>query len=259
MLALDHRGSFKKFINKKEPELVSDEEVVEVKREIISSLKEEFSGVLIDPKWGLPAYREKNKPYLLCAEKTGYAETEGERITEIEYQAEELKKMGASGVKLLVYFNPEAKTNERQLRTAKKVLADVKENELPFFLEIVTYGNEELGRTRKEWVLKSLQMFLDFGIRPDVFKLEYPDDKQGCEEITYILKDIPWILLTRGVSFEVFKEQLKDAVQSGARGFLAGRALWQEIVDCKTEKERKVFLDNIVVERFKEIYKIVLN
>ena len=48
MLALDHRGSIKKLMNSLNPESVSDDEVIALKAEIIESLADQFSGVLID-------------------------------------------------------------------------------------------------------------------------------------------------------------------------------------------------------------------
>ncbi|OGE14208.1 hypothetical protein A2111_00055 [Candidatus Daviesbacteria bacterium GWA1_38_6] len=67
MLALDHRGSFKKLMNPKDPESVTDEQVISLKNEIIESLKDQFSAILIDDKFGLEACHEvcKVKPFLL--------------------------------------------------------------------------------------------------------------------------------------------------------------------------------------------------
>lgn len=270
MLALDHRGSFKKFISPN-PETVSDNDIVKAKGMIIDSLVDLFSGVLIDPEWGLPAYKHP-KPYLLCAEKTGYVESGDDRVTELEYSAAELKKMGASGVKLLIYFYPAGKSCAKQLATSKKVMLDCQKNDLPFFLEIVTYGNEALGKSRAEWVLGSVEKFVEAKIIPDVFKLEYPTsaspfgratagkpgDSEACKKITQLVGRTPWILLTRGESFEVFKEQLKTAVKNGAVGFLAGRALWQELGTFPDEAGKQEFLRTVVRPRFEELNRIVL-
>lgn len=253
MLALDHRGSFKKFVNKADPESVSDEEMVKVKKMIIDSVAEDMSGVLVDPKWGLPAYTDRTKPFLLCTEKTGYVETGGDRTTEIEYAPSDLKKMGASGVKLLLYMNPDAANCGMQMATAKKSIDDSHAAGLPLFLEFVTYGNEEAGKPRSEWVLRSVEMFLKAGIIPDVFKLEFPGDAKSCKKITGMLKDKPWILLTRGEPYEVFVEQLKTAVAAGAVGFLAGRAIWQEVADFSGDAGRRKFLKEVSAGRFKEI------
>ncbi len=258
MLALDHRGSFKKYINPENPESATNEEVIKIKGMIIEAVQDQFSGVLIDAEWGLPGYNKK-KPYLLPLEKSGYTDKKGDRITELGYTAKQIKDLGATGAKLLLYFNPDSKTCDQQIATTKKALADAHENNLPFFLEIVTYGNEELGKSRSEWVLKSLEILLENGVVPDVWKLEYPGDAESCKKISELVGPTPWILLTRGDSFEHFAKQLQEAVAGGAVGFLAGRALWQEISDYKTEPEKKEFLNTVVADRFKKISAICLS
>lgn len=263
MLAFDHRGSFKKYVNPSDPDKVTDADLIKTKAMIIEAAQDQFSGVLIDAEWGLPAFAKAmaGKPakrYLLPLEKSGYAETAGDRITELQYSAAEIKSMGASGAKLLLYFNPESTTCDQQLQTAQTALADAHTNNLPFFLEIVTYGNEELGKSRSEWVLRSVEMLLENSIVPDVWKLEYPGDKKSCKKITELVGKTPWILLTGGETFKIFAKQLKDAVAAGAVGFLAGRALWQEIAEHKTDEAKKFFLETTVKERFRIISEIVL-
>lgn len=266
MLAFDHRDSFKKYVNPIDPAKATDEDLIKVKGMVISALEDQFSGVLLDVDWGLPAYAplrrgeagSKVKPYLLPLEKSGYTDVEGDRTTELEYTAKQIRDLGAGGTKLLLYFNPEAKNCDQQLATAKEALEDSHQNNLPIFLEIVTYGNEKLGKSRAEWVLRSVQMLLENNIVPDVWKLEYPGDLESCQKITELVGATPWILLTRGEKFDKFEEQLKDAVSAGSVGFLAGRALWQEIGECKTNEDRQAFLDKIVKNRFKIISDIVL-
>ena len=259
MLALDHRGSFRKYINPGAPDKVTMADLVKTKAMIIEAVQDQFSGVLIDAEWGLPAYKSKNKPYLLPLEKSGYNDKKGDRITELGYSAKQLKDMGARGAKLLLYFNPESVICDQQIKTAKKALEDSYKNEMPFFLEIVTYGNEELGKSRAEWVLRALQMLLKNKIVPDVWKLEYPGDLTSCEKISQLVDKTPWILLTRGEKFAVFEKQLAEAVAGGAVGFLAGRALWQEIGDYQTDEEKKNFLNTVVADRFRKISKICLS
>ncbi|MCX6781748.1 MAG: DUF2090 domain-containing protein [Candidatus Magasanikbacteria bacterium] len=257
MLALDHRGSFKKFVNKANPDSVTDEQLIQVKKMIINATRENFSGVLIDPDWGLKSFENPDKPYLLCIEKTGYSEDKGERTTQLEYSVQQLKEMGAGGIKILLYFNPEALSCSAQLETAKKVLNDCRVSNLPLFLEIVTYGNEALAKDRSEWVLRSVDAFIKANIIPDVFKLEYPGDEESCKKITAMLNGTPWILLTRGEPYEVFLEQLKIAYANGAVGFLAGRAIWQEVANYDNDADRLRFLDTIASERFREICDVV--
>jgi tagatose-1,6-bisphosphate aldolase len=255
MLAIDHRGSFLKLINLTNPEMVTADQATKVKKEIIEALKDDYSGVLIDPEYGLPAYFKK-PPYLLCIEKTGYGDEGEERTTELEYTVDSLKTMGASGIKLLIYFHPQANNRYLQLQTAKKVLNDCHNRQLPLFLEIVTYNLTGQNNHRPELVVDSVNMFLESGIVADVFKLEFPGDPVACFTITKMLKKTPWILLTRGENYHKFKEELKVATRAGATGFLAGRALWQEGM-ALDEHQRKAFFETTTRDRFREICKIV--
>lgn len=264
MLALDHRGSFKKLINQEAPEAVSQAQVVRIKQEIISSLYDQFSGLLIDSEAGLSAFQKASiaksapKPYLLCIEKTGYEDEQGSRKTSLEFSVDELKKLGASGIKLLLYYHPQAPTKQHQLTVAKQVLHDCKAAELSLFLELVTYPLENFNSHKPELVLDSVNQFLEAGIIPDVFKLEYPGDPVACFQITKLLKKTPWILLTKGDSFVNFKEQLKIAVANGAIGFLAGRSLWQEFSQYP-EAKRLDYFQTVVAGRFSQIRQIVLS
>jgi tagatose-1,6-bisphosphate aldolase len=260
MLALDHRGSFKKLMNPQNPDSVTDQMAIDLKGEIINAVKDQMSGVLIDPDYGLPAYVEKTKPFLLPVEKTGYEAKGGERLTKLEYGVPKLMEWGAGGAKILLFFNPYLETAEAQLETGKSVVDECKSRDYPLFLEIVTYeaDHEVTMEEREKLVIESLKKFVARGVLPDVFKLEYPGSSVACRTISAILQEheIPWILLTRGDSFEHFTQQLKDAVSRGAVGFLAGRALWQEVCTMQGEEKQK-FLKETLPERFRMISDIV--
>lgn len=256
MLALDHRGSFKKIINPSNPESVTDGQAISLKKEIINALKDQFSALLIDQDYGLPAYSDREKPFLLPVEKSGYEQEGEDRVTEISYTIDDLKNAGASGAKLLVYFNPWGETSQKQLETAKKVLQQCRQNNFPFFLEIRTYdGSREAdkmdGEEREKIVLTSLKIFVEHQIIPDVFKLEYPGSAVSCQTITAILDPTktPWILLTMADNFDSFSQKLEEASIRGCQGFLAGRALWQDV--CLGGEQKQQFLDKILPERFK--------
>lgn len=257
MLALDHRGSFKRLISPENPDEVDKNKAKEIKAKLISTLYDKISGLLIDQEYGYPAYKnmeENFKPYLLPAEKSGYENKEGERITQLEYDAKQIKEMGASGVKLLIYFNPTAQTSNLQIETATKILEDAKDLNLPFFLEVVTYNHAP----DEYLIVDSLKMLLNKKIYPDVYKLEYPGSLENCLKTTELLEDIPWILLTKGDNFSGFYNHLENAVNAGCKGFLAGRSLWQEIPSIKNENEMQEILEQTVIPRFEKISEIVL-
>lgn len=253
MLALDHRGSLRNLLNPQNPNLVSKHQAIELKESIISATHDYFSGILLDSEFGLPAYKKFNfpqkKPYLIAAEESGYQSINGGRVTRIKHSAQQIKEMGASGVKLLIHFNPHKEIARLQIDTAKNVLNTAHESNLPFFLEIVHYDMEPA-------VPESIINFLNSGVRADVFKLEYPGSLQNSERVTNTLGGTPWILLTKGADFDGFCNQLENAINGGCSGFLAGRSLWQESAKMHDTAERGKFLNETVVERFKKISQI---
>lgn len=256
MLAFDHRGSFKKMINPEDPESVEQEIAKNIKKEIISPILDQFTGILVDPEYGLPAYKELNSsvPFLLPIEKSGYTDKEGERVTEIEFGADNIKGEGASGVKILVYYNPEASTAASQIKIARQALDDAHNSGLPLFCEIVHYGSIDYD------VPRSVCEFIRGGVDTDVYKLEFPGSQRHAEEITNLLGETPWILLTRGVDFDTFYEQLKISKEGGCKGFLAGRALWKEYFDYQNSPDQKQkFLTETLPERFRKISELMLS
>ncbi len=254
MLAFDHRGSFKKFINPNNPDSVTAEQATLLKKKIISSLDGLFSGILVDIETGLPAYENRSVPFLLPLEASGYVEDGGDRITKIERKATEIKQLGAHGAKILLYFNPDVPSANQQLETALKVVEDCRSVGLPLFLEIRVYPENAVAPSLVE---RSVQAFQKAGVKPDVWKLEYPGNLESCKVITETVGDTPWILLTAGVSFDQFADQLRDAAASGVDGFLAGRAVWQEAAKLTGEAQEE-FLRDELPKRFKLISHMML-
>ena len=249
MLALDHRGSFEKLAG-----TTDEKTLVNYKLEIINSLIYQYSGILIDRNYGFKAYSLLNKdilkPFLLPIEKSGYKESGDGRLNEVETSAAEIKDMGASGVKLLIYFNKKDKNSKKQIELAKVINEQCRHENFPFFLEIVNY-------VENKDVLDTVSIFKQEGINPSVFKLEYPGNAKNCLELTNMLEDTPWILLSQGVSFKEFYSQNFVASQNGCLGFLAGRSLWQEIFELDPEKKTE-FLSSELPNRFKKLKELYL-
>ena len=257
MLALDHRGSLMKMLPSSIPENKRTQTIIAIKQMLIASLSPYYSGVLLDSDYGLPAYKNYVAPYLLCIEKTGYTDTNHERLTQLEYTVEELKAKGASGVKILLFFHPDAHTANQQIALTKNVYEDCKKNGLPFFLEILNYSLDGSPYDASVLVPRSVKIFLEHKITADVFKLEFPGSAEACQKVTRMLGRTPWILLTKGGTYEKFVDGLKVAIANGARGFLAGRSIWQDFAQLPQEQWKK-FFETIAVKRFAEISELAL-
>ena len=253
LLAFDHRGSLRKTLSEKRGREITPPEITDFKRQIIKALAPFFSGLLVDFEYGLPALKSLSltSPFILPLEKTGYTESGGERITELEKRASDLEAAGASGMKLLIYANYRVASWQEQKKVMKEALLESGKSRLPLFLEFVLYDAPAVSAGT---ILENIKSAEESGIYPDVWKVAYPGSPKACQEMSSYLAERPWILLTGGESFEQFFEEYKIAKSFGAKGFLAGRALWQEATGLDLESPAgKEFLEKTLPERFKKL------
>jgi tagatose 1,6-diphosphate aldolase len=276
--AMDHRGSFRSMIDEENPEKVSYEEVVERKLELCSSLAEYASAVLLDPIFGAAqcishGLVPKSTGLLVSIEATGYSGEKESRLTEIlgAWSVEKIKRMGASAVKILVYYRPDLKQlASKQLDTVNTVARECIEYDLPFLVEPISYPiGEELNNPKEFANLKEqlvIETARDISALPiDVLKAEFPADihyKEDKSELIELCRQldassqVPWVILSSGVDFELFYQQVEIACQAGASGFLGGRAIWQEVMYIDDARERVRYLSTVGVDRLKRLIEI---
>ena len=281
MCAIDHRGALKRSLNEGTPDAVSYQDMVDFKLDLCQSVAPFASAILLDPEYGagqaiaaglLPASRG----LLVSMEKTGYSGDSNARITQLlpGWSVKKAKKMGASAVKLLVYFRPDLKdVASKQLDLVAKLADQCIEEDMAFVVEPVSYPVEEGGgsamefsQIKSELVIETARQFTALPI--DVLKAEFPADirfakDKGkllglCRELNDASK-LPWVLLSAGVDFDSFREEVQMACEAGASGFLAGRALWQEGARIRSRAERMKFFQNTAAPRLKQLAEIADN
>jgi tagatose 1,6-diphosphate aldolase len=268
ILAFDQRSNYRRML----PEGTSYETAVQIKRDVVVSLSHHVSAVLLDPIYGLPSALDMagTSGLLMALEKSGYSGDSTYRRLEFieDWSVGKIKRMGASAVKLLVYYHPETGELADELeRTIHQVALDCQSHDLPFFLEPVSYSvqpgvskqDAAFAETRPDVVRQTARRLSQLGA--DVLKLEFPLDvafnddraawRSACEAISDVCR-VPWVLLSAGVDFDVFEEQVRIACETGASGFLAGRAIWKEAVSM-TAEERQRFLTTTAAERLRRL------
>jgi tagatose 1,6-diphosphate aldolase len=275
MCAIDHRGALKRALNEKNPAAVSYQDIVDFKLDLCQAVAPFASAILLDPEYGagqaiaaglLPG----PKGLLVSVEKTGYSGDSTARITELlpGWSAKKAKRMGASAVKLLIYFRPDIKdVASKQLDLVARLADQCLEEDIAFLVEPVSYPVEEGGASAQKFaeikpglVIETARQITALPI--DVLKAEFPADikfeqDEGkllrlCQELN-LASRLPWVLLSAGVDFNSFKKQVEIACKAGASGFLAGRALWQEGAQIRSRKERMNFFQNTAAPRLQEL------
>ena len=275
--AMDHRGSLRAMIDE-HPGEVNYEEMVERKLELCSSLAKYASAVLLDPIYGAAqciarGALPKDIGLLVSIEASGYSGGKEHRLTELldGWGVEKIKRMGASAVKLLVYYRPDLEQLAgQQMETVNMVARECIKYDLPFLVEPKTYPvGEEIGNPREFAALREQLVIKTAGaitaLPIDVLKAEFPADlryKKDKAELTALCRDldqssrVPWVVLSAGVEFELFCQQVEIACQAGASGFVGGRAIWQEAMHIEDARERVRYLSTVGADRLKRLSEI---
>lgn len=278
--AMDHRGSLQRMINENHPEKVDYDTMVEYKLELCSTLAPHASAVLLDPIFGAAQCIQHtalpgDTGLLVSIEATGYSGDKDRRVTELldGWGVEEIKRMGASAVKILLYYRPDLRAvAKQQLDIVKQVAKDCIKYDIPFLVEPICYPIAFESRDERELAIRKAALVLktadEITLLPiDVLKAEFPanikyDKDEGkllslCQQLNEMAR-VPWVLLSAGASYEQFYQEVKIACKAGASGFLGGRAIWQEAMAMSDSKERMTFLSTTAVDRLNELSEVAV-
>ena len=252
-LALDHRQN----LRKANPAFVDDTELSRFKLDVTKALAHRATSVLLDPEVSAAQAIAQNVipstvGLVVAVESTGYTGDTTARHAQIipGWSVEKAKRMGASAIKLLVYYHPDSPTAQETEAFTKNIADECARHDLVLMLEPLSYSlnDKKLSSDEKRYVVvESAKRLTPLGA--DILKAEFPLDvaetdqslwKEACEEIS-AATDIPWILLSAAVEYETFLQQVVVACNAGASGIAVGRAVWKEAVTM-TSDERVKFL-----------------
>lgn len=274
MCALDHRGSLMKMLSAGQSQGAGYQEMVDFKLDLCRILTPHATAILLDPIYGaaqaIAAGAIPNTTGLLVSlEESGYSGEAEARVTNLlpDWNVGKIKKMGATAAKLLLYYRPDVDVAPKQLNTVQKLAADCIAEDIPFVVEPVSYwvankeaSPEDFAKVKPKLVVETAKQITALPI--DVLKAEFPadfeyeKDKGRLSDLCHQLNEasqVPWVILSAGVNFEVFYQEVELACRAGASGFLAGRALWQEATQIGSREERLNFLGTTVVNRLKSL------
>jgi tagatose-1,6-bisphosphate aldolase len=238
-----------------------DEELSRFKLDVTRLLASEATAVLLDPEVSAAqAIAQYAIPMdvgiVVALESTGYTGDVTARHAQIipGWSVEKAKRMGASAVKLLVYYHPDSSIAKEIESFVEQVAEDCAKHDLLLMLEPLSYSLDEsrkLTSEQKRYVVVETAKRLT-PLNVDILKAEFPLDvtekdqdiwKAACEEIT-IASCVPWILLSGAVDYDTYLHQVTVACGAGASGIAVGRAVWQEAVSM-TGPERTEFLSQV--------------
>src|SRR5688500_16517116 len=191
-LALDHRQN----LRKANPAFIKDEELSRFKLEVTAALAERATAVLLDPEvsaaQAIAQHVIPNDVGLVVAvESTGYTGEATARQAQIipGWSIEKAKRMGASAVKLLVYYHPDSSTAHEIENFISMVGEECKRQDLLLMLEPLSYSLDErkkLSSDEKRYVVVETAKKLT-PLHVDLLKAEFPFDVNETDESRWTL------------------------------------------------------------------------
>ncbi|GAB3437019.1 aldolase [Phycicoccus ginsengisoli] len=242
MLAVDQREAMRGMFAEHQDGPVGDDQLRRFKVEATRILTPYASAVLVDKQFAFDAVVEEGAVDPGCgliAAADEFIAGNGEYVTDVvideAVDPAAVREQGAVAMKLLVIHRPDTDPQVR-VDMVRRFVERCRSAGLVSIIEPVA----KAPRDGRDWDWD--QCVVDVarelgGLGADLYKAEVPLKGQGdegetrrrCAEITDAVAS-PWVVLSSGVPAEFFPRAVRLACESGASGFLAGRAVWASVI-----------------------------
>lgn len=267
MVAVDQREALRGMFAKHQSAPVPDTQLTKFKVDVARELSPYGSGLLVDQEFGLDAIVESQVLNPSCGliaaadlliGPAGGAATD--TAVDQSVDPHRMKKIGAAGLKFLVLWrNDESPESRMKLVEEFNALCDAVD--LPSIIEVIVKAPNDPNKSwdREAELILAAKEARKWGA--DLYKAEVPYHGEGdLSAITRASAAIseaiagPWVVLSNGVKAEFFADAVMACAQGGASGFLAGRAVWADIVGSPDINKA---LRDISVPRLEKLGEIV--
>ncbi|MEX9254562.1 sulfofructosephosphate aldolase [Pseudenterobacter timonensis] len=149
--------------------------------------------------------------------------------------AQAVKRNGGKALKLLVLWRSDEDPQQR-LEMVRAFNALCHDNGLVSIIEPVVRPPRRGDKfDREQAIIEAAKELGDSGA--DLYKVEMPLYGKGTQQALLTAAqrlheqiNMPWVILSSGVDEKLFPRAVRVAMQAGASGFLAGRAVWSSVV-----------------------------
>ncbi len=244
MIAMDQRESLRHMFDVAGAGRPGDGVLVDFKRAVATELADLASGFLVDRDFGgLGILGDGLLPtgcgFILAADALEQEPGGPVEDTGLDTAAlEDARTDGVAAIKLLVIWRRDAR-REARVELARRFVAEARERGVLSVLEpVVRATPEELaaGGWDQEAAIREAARELS-PLGSSLYKVQVPlagagDARTQLAASEELARDItgPWVVLSQGVPLERFPDAVEAACRAGASGFLAGRALWSDVV-----------------------------
>lgn len=243
MVAVDQREALRGMFAAHQSSPVPDSQLTKFKVDVARELSPYASALLVDQEFGIDAIIEqralKDNCGLIAAADLLIGPAGGAATnTAIDPDVDpiRMRDIGSVGLKFLVLWRSDESPDVRS-----KLIEDFnilcKKSELPSIIEIIVKPPNDTSKSfnREEELILAAKEAASW--KPDLYKAEVPFHGEGelaaitrnAERISEAIGS-PWVVLSNGVKQPFFNDAVKACALGGASGFLAGRAVWADIV-----------------------------
>lgn len=267
MVAVDQREALRGMFAAHQSEAVPNSQLTQFKVDVARELSPFASALLVDQEFGIDAIIDqkalKGSCGLIAAADllvgpAGGAATD--TAVDPDVDPIRMRDIGSVGLKFLVLWrNDESPDSRAQLVEEFNKLCRV--SGLPSIIEIIVKPPTDTSRSfnREEELIIAAREAAAW--KPDLYKAEVPFHGEGdlgavtknAERISEAIGS-PWVVLSNGVKQPFFNDAVKACAMGGASGFLAGRAVWADIVGAPDIPRA---LRDISIPRLEQLAEIV--
>lgn len=243
MVAMDQRESLRHMFDQVGAGRPADEVLVRFKRDVAVALGGLASAFLVDADLGgldilADALLPKDCGFILAVDALDQQPGGPVEETGLDPAAVAAIREGVDAIKLLLIWRRDARREQRVALAQRFVETAAEHGVLSVLEPVVRPTPEEV--TAGTWDLDAAirEAAAELSpLRPSLTKVQVPmagagspaEQLAASERLAAVVRG-PWVVLSQGVPLDRFADAVEAACRAGASGFLAGRALWSDVV-----------------------------
>jgi sulfofructosephosphate aldolase len=243
MVAVDQREALRGMFAAHQSTPVPDSQLTQFKVDVARELSPFASALLVDQEFGIDAIIDQKALSSSCGliaaadllvGPAGGAATD--TAVDPDVDPIRMRDIGSVGLKFLVLWRND-ESPESRLKLVDEFNQLCAKSGLPSIIEVIVKPPTDSSRSfdREEELIIAAKEASTWNA--DLYKAEVPFHGEG--DLLAITRNsqriseavgTPWVVLSNGVKAPFFADAVKACAQGGASGFLAGRAVWADIV-----------------------------
>lgn len=245
MVAMDQRESLRHMFDTAGHGRPADEVLIDFKVAVAEELGPFASGFLADRQFGFDRVRAavpESTGLIMAVDALDQADGGPVEDTGLDLDTLTDVPEQVDALKLLVIWRRDERREDRVALAARFIEVARQRGVLSVLEPVVRAAPGEVGFDMDVAIREAARELS--ALRPDLYKAQVPmagvgteaDQRAASAALNKCITG-PWVVLSQGVERERFTDAVRAACAEGASGFLAGRALWSDVVGSSEVRE----------------------